>query len=129
MTEINSYFIDQNKDKIYILLELKDKSEKNLSTFYYQLVLKEKEAKNKKKYYEIDSLEEIFNIFQFLYSKFGLVDIKKRKLDSTTNDYIVKMLNFQSYKKGFNERLTNRLLAYYDNYIHNGGNVERTLEH
>jgi len=111
MSQINSYFVGQNDNKVRLLIELLDKDSKNLSTFYYELILKINGGKLDKKYYEIESVNEIYDIFPYLYSNFK-GNIKKRKLDDITNDYLIKILNFQTYKKGFNERLVRRLSAY-----------------
>ncbi len=111
MSKINSYFVEQKDDKIKLLIELLDDEYGNLSSFYYELILRIKSGKLDKKYYEIDSVNEIFDIFVYLYNNFS-GNIKKRKLDDVTNNYIIKLLNFQTYKKGFNERLVKRLMAY-----------------
>lgn len=111
MSKINSYFVEQKNDKIKLLIELLDDEYGNLSSFYYELILKIKGGKLDKKYYEIESVSEIFDVFVYLYNNFG-GNIKKRKLDDVTNNYIIKLLNFQTYKKGFNERLVKRLMAY-----------------
>lgn len=111
--QINSYFVGQENDKIKILIELLDKEGSNLSTFYYELVLRIKGGKLNRKYYEIDSITEINNIFNYLFSNFN-GNIKRRKLNTVTNNYLIRMLNFQTYKKGFNERLSSRVSSYYD---------------
>ena len=111
MSKINSYFVGEEKDKIKILIELLDDEYGNLSSLYYELILKINGGKLDKRYYEIVSINEIYNIIDYLYENFN-GNIKRRKLDDETNDYLIKMMNFQTYKKGFNERLVKRLSAY-----------------
>lgn len=111
MSKINSYFVGEEKDKIKILIELLDDEYGNLSSLYYELILKINGGKLDKRYYEIVSISEIYNIIDYLYENFN-GNIKRRKLDDETNDYLIKMMNFQTYKKGFNERLVKRLSAY-----------------
>lgn len=111
MSKINSYFVGEEKDKIKILIELLDDEYGNLSSLYYELILKINGGKLDKRYYEIVSISEIYNIIDYLYENFN-GNIKRRKLDDETNEYLIKMMNFQTYKKGFNERLVNRLSAY-----------------
>lgn len=111
MSKINSYFVGEEKDKIKILIELLDDEYGNLSSLYYELILKINGGKLDKRYYEIVSISEIYNIIDYLYENFN-GNIKRRKLDDETNEYLIKMMNFQTYKKGFNERLVKRLSAY-----------------
>ena len=104
MSKINSYFVGEEKDKIKILIELLDDEYGNLSSLYYELILKINGGKLDKRYYEIVSISEIYNIIDYLYENFN-GNIKRRKLDDETNDYLIKMMNFQTYKKGFNEAM------------------------
>ena len=111
MNKINCYFVNQKNDEIKLLIEILDKEYSNLSSFYYELLLKINGGYLDNSYYEVKSIKEIYNIFEYLYNNFN-GNIKKRKLDETTTDYVIKMLNMQTYKKGFDERLTKRINDY-----------------
>ncbi len=108
---INGYFVKQENNRIKLLIEIIDKQYENLSSFYYELVLKINGGELDNRYYEIESVKEIFDIFVYLYRNFS-GDVKKKKLDDITMDYLVKLMNMQTYKKGFDERLIKRLMYY-----------------
>lgn len=108
---INGYFVKQEGNRIKLLIEIIDKQYENLSSFYYELVLKINGGKLNNRYYEIESVNEIFNILVYLYENFN-GDVKKKKLDSITMNYLIKLMNMQTYKKGFDERLIRRLMYY-----------------
>ena len=111
MSKINSYFVNEKDNLIKILIELLDEDNGSLSSFYYELILKVNGGNLDNRYYEIESVKEINNIIDYLFKNFK-GNIKSRRLDDATNDYLIKMMNFQTYKKGFNERLVKRLSAY-----------------
>ena len=112
MVSINNYFVSRGENGIRrLLLEALDNSNDSLSCTYYDLILKRTNDRHDSSSYDIISIHEIYNIIDFLLKHFGS-NIKRRKLDDETNDYLIKMMNFQTYKKGFNERLVKRLSAY-----------------
>ena len=113
MSKINSYFVNEKDNLIKILIELLDEDNGSLSSFYYELILKVNGGNLDNRYYEIESVKEINNIIDYLFKNFK-GNVKSRRLDDATNDYLIKMMNFQTYKKGFNERLVKRLMAYFE---------------
>jgi hypothetical protein len=125
MSKINSYFISQKNDEIKLLMEILDKNNGNLSTFYYEIILKINGGSLDNRYYELKSIKEIFNIFEYLYSSFK-GNIKKRRIEETTTDYLVKLLILQSYKKGLNNRLLKRLMIYNRSKINDEEDISRT---
>ena len=114
--QINSYFVSEKEDKIRLLIEVKDNSDGKLSTLYYELVLRVIHGQDDDVDYEMESINEIYNALNYLYKNFH-GDIKKRKLDPITNNYIVKVLYFQTHKPGFNERLVRRVNTYYNESV------------
>lgn len=111
MSKINCYFVNQINDEIKVLFEILDKTDNNLSSFYYELLLKENDKNSDNKNYEIKSVKEIYNIFEYLYNNFN-GNIKKSMLNISSTEYIIKLLNMHIYKKQIDDRLKSRLLKY-----------------